>query len=81
MNTSIQELREWLLAHKDEITHFRPRRWCKVEMLLPYNRRKEIPYIEGPTILDNAENAALIREILGDGFIEEKFPSMSAGKY
>jgi hypothetical protein len=77
-----QTLREWLLSHREQITHFRPRRWCGVEMLLAYNRREMPPYINGqPLIPDDAESAALIREVLGNGFIEERFASMSAGKY
>ena len=76
MNT----VRQWLEANKSVITHFRPRRWCGVEMLLPYNRNAAMPLMDGPTITDDAENAALIREVLGDGFIEEPFQAQAGSR-
>lgn len=75
------EIRSWLEAHKNEITHFRPRRWCGAEMLLPYNRRLPIPLIEGaPMIYDTKESADLILEVLGPGYIEERFAGMEGSR-
>jgi hypothetical protein len=78
MYFSHSDLKAWLIANKEKITHFRPRKWCGVEMLLPYNRREKTPLIECPLIIaDNQENSALIREILGDGKLEEPFAGTS----
>lgn len=73
-------VREWLEAHKGEITHFRPRRWCGVEMLLPYNRNAALPLIDAIVIHDTAENTALIYEVLGPGFIEEPFQAQAGSR-
>jgi len=70
MKTSV-ELRAWLVANKSEITHFRPRRWCGCDKLLPYNRNKVIPLVNGPWIPDTPENVNMIREVLGNGMIED----------
>ena len=77
----METLREWLEAHKTEITHFRPRRWCGVEQLYAYNRNKNIPLIESaPQILDTQENSALIAEVLGPGYVEEPFSPMPGSR-
>ncbi len=63
----------WLIANKEKITHFRPKKWCKIEMLLPYNRREKTPLIDCPEIIqDNPENFELIKKVLGNGFIEDR---------
>ena len=75
------ELREWLESNKGQITHFRPRRWCGQEYLLAYNRRHDIPLIECPLIIhDTQENAELIRDVLGPGFIEEPHEAMPGSR-
>lgn len=68
------EIESWLIANKSIITHFRPRKWCKSELLFAYNRREKIPYIDGqPIIYDTPENAAIIRAIFGGQIFEEPF--------
>lgn len=68
---AIKALEQWMIEHKDEITHFRPRRigtWT----LYAYNRRIAPPLIPSqPWIEDNKENHDLIVKIFGAQCIEE----------
>ncbi len=67
----------WLVENKHRISHFRPRKWCGVCLLLAYDRTQRVPYIDGqPLIEDNEENTKLIHHICGRAIIEERFASI-----
>jgi hypothetical protein len=67
---TLKEIGDWIYAHREAITHFRPRKWCGQWSLYAYNRNLPIPFLDF-AIPDTEEAYQLIREILGPGHVEE----------